>query len=338
VSETPTDPTDHQTPHEVTEGIDPMRADPDADIDEVIADVLEVARPYADKGEVASYIPSLADADPAQLGLAMVELDAQEHAAGDVDEVFPIQSISKVFSLVLAMQKATAGDGVATELWERVGREPSGDPFNSLVQLERERGIPRNPMINAGALVVDDVLLDHCDDPPAQVQELLTELVGEPIGIDETVLGSEEDSSHRNRAVANLIKSFGNLNNDVDDVLRSYTHQCSFAMSARQLARSVRFLANGGVDPASGREILPAKLARRVAAIMFTCGTYDAAGEFAFNVGLPCKSGVAGGIVGLVPGRAGVCVWGPPLDAQGNSLPGRVALHGLAERLDLSVF
>jgi glutaminase len=333
-----TDPTDHHLPAHVTEGIEASRAEHDADIDTVLADVLELARPYADKGQVATYIPSLADVDPDQLGIAVSTMEGDEHHVGEADQLFPIQSISKVFSLVLAMRKAAEGDGVRRELWERVGREPSGDPFNSLVQLERERGIPRNPMINAGALVVDDVLLDHCDDPPGEVQALLSELVGEEIGVDETVLRSEEDSSHRNRAIANLMKSFGNLNNDVDDVLRSYTHQCSFAMTTRQLARAARFLANDGVDPATGREILPPKLARRVAAIMLTCGTYDAAGEFAFSVGLPCKSGVAGAIVGLVPERMGVCVWSPPLDDIGNSWAGRVALHELAERLDLSVF
>jgi glutaminase len=332
------DPTDHHLPEQVTEGIDVTRAEPDADIGAVLAEVADIARPYADKGDVATYIPSLADADPTWLAIALADLDGQEHTEGDVEVPFPIQSISKVFSLVLAMQKAVAGDGVRRELWERVGREPSGDPFNSLVQLERERGIPRNPMINAGALVVDDVLLDHCADPAGECQALLTELAGSEVGIDETVRSSEADSSHRNRAMANLMKSFGNLNNDVDDVLDSYTKQCSFTMTTRQLARAVRFLANDGVDPASGREVLPPKLARRVAAIMLTCGTYDAAGEFAFNVGLPCKSGVAGGIVGLVPGRLGVCVWSPPLDVQGNSMAGRVALHELAERLDLSVF
>jgi glutaminase len=332
------DPTDHHLPETVTEGDDPRRAAPDADIDEILAEVAEVARPFADKGQVATYIPSLADADPTALGIAVVEMDGEEHHAGATDVPFPIQSISKVFSLVLAMQKAVAGDGVRRELWERVGREPSGDPFNSLVQLERERGIPRNPMINAGALIVDDVLLDHCHDPSAECQALLTELAGSEVGIDETVRSSEADSSHRNRAMANLMKSFGNLNNTVDEVLDSYTKQCSFTMTAGQLARSVRFLANDGIDPASGREILPPKLARRVAAIMLTCGTYDAAGEFAFNVGLPCKSGVAGGIVGLVPDRMGVCVWSPPLDEQGNSWAGRVALHELAERLDLSLF
>jgi glutaminase len=334
----PDDPTGHHLPLEITTGIDVERADPDADVGEVLEHALEVAQPYTQKGDVATYIPSLADVEPDRLGIAMMDLDGQEHHAGDADVDFPIQSMSKVFSLVLAMQKARDGEGVATELWERVGREPSGDPFNSLVQLERERGIPRNPMINAGALVVDDVLLDHCDDPPAAMQELLTELAGSAVRVDETVLGSEEDSSHRNRAIANLMKSFGNIHNDVDDVLRSYTHQCSFSMTSRQLARAVRFLANDGVDPATGKQVLPAKLARRVNAIMLTCGTYDAAGEFAFNVGLPCKSGVAGSIMGVVPGRYGFCVWSPPLDQQGNSLAGRIALHELAERLDLSVF
>jgi glutaminase len=310
----------------------------DEDLDVVLREVADIAGPYAEKGEVASYIPSLAGVDPNKLGLSMVDMDGTEHLVGDVDVPFPIQSISKVFSLVLAMQKAAAGDGVRQELWERVGVEPSGDPFNSLVQLEHERGIPRNPMINAGALVVDDILLDHCDDPPAEAQALLSELAGSEVGIDETVKNSEAETSHRNRAMANLMASFGNLNHSVDEVLNSYTHQCSFTMTARQLARAVRFLANDGIDPSTGREILPPKLARRVAAIMLTCGTYDAAGEFAFLVGLPCKSGVAGGIVGLVPDQGGLCVWSPPLDERGNSMAGKVALRELAERLELSVF
>jgi len=256
---------------------------------------------------------------------------------GDVDQAFAIQSISKVFSLVLAMQEADAHDGVAEELWSRVGREPSGDPYNSLVQLERERGIPRNPMINPGALVIDDVLLDHCEDPKRSMMQLLETLAREPVDVDEGVLDSEQGSLHRNRAMANLLASFGNLRHDVDDVLDNYVHGCAIAMTTRQLARSVRFLANDGIEPDSGERILSSELAKRVAAIMFTCGTYDAAGEFAFSVGLPCKSGVAGGIIGIVPRRMGVCVWSPPLDTSGNSLAGRTALHELSQRLDLSI-
>lgn len=308
-----------------------------ADRHEVLAQVADIARPTASEGEVADYIPALAEADPEAFALALSDLDGTEHAYGDADQPFAIQSISKVFSLVLAMQEADAHEGVSQELWSRVGREPSGDPFNSLVQLEHERGIPRNPMINAGALVVDDVLLDHCPDPKKAMIDLVELLAQEPVEVDMDVLRSEQGSMHRNRAMANLLAAFDNLTHDVDDVLDNYVHACSVAMTTRQLARSMRFLANDGVEPETGTRVLSGELAKRVAAIMFTCGTYDAAGEFAFSVGLPCKSGVAGGIVGLVPRRLGLCVWSPPLDPSGNSLAGRVALHELSQRLDLSV-
>jgi glutaminase len=312
---------------------------PEVDLDEVLATVSSIARPKATEGEVADYIPSLAEVDTDLFGIAVVGMDGSEHVTGDVDVAFPIQSISKVFSLVLALQQVDArGDESDAGLWERVGREPSGDPFNSLVQLESERGVPRNPMINAGALVVDDVLLDHGVDALDATLELMSELAGEPVGVDETVRREEDSTGSRNRAMANLIASFGNLHHPVDDVLRAYVHQCAVSMTARQLARSVRFLAAEGIDPGSGRRILSSVHARRVAAIMLTCGTYDSAGEFAFSVGLPCKSGVAGAIVALVPDRYGICVWSPPLGETGNSVAGGVALHELAERLDLSIF
>jgi len=308
----------------------------DHDLDAVLEEVAEIARPVAAEGQIADYIPSLAEADADKFGLALVEMDGTEHATGDADEPFAIQSISKVFSLVLAMQKAEAGRGIGEELWQRVGVEPSGDPFNSLVQLEHEEGKPRNPMINAGALVIDDVLVEHCDDPAAELKALLTELAREEIGVDEQVAKQEEDTGHRNRAMAHLIRSFGNLNNRVQPVLDAYVNQCAMAMTARQLARAIRFLANDGVEPDSGKRILSDGAAQRVAAIMFTCGTYDSAGQFAFDVGIPCKSGVAGGIVGAIDGEGGVCVWSPPLEQSGNSIAGHRALMELSERLDLS--
>jgi glutaminase len=308
------------------------------DLDDLLQEVADLARPEAEHGQVADYIKSIAELDPSKFGLAMVEMDGTEHVVGEVDEPFAIQSISKVFSLVVAMQKADAAEGVGKELWERVGVEPSGDPFNSLVQLEHERGRPRNPMINAGALIVDDVLLDHCEDPSGDITQLLTDLAGEDIGIDEVVMRQEGRSGHRNRAMAFLMSSFGNLTSSVDDVLEIYVRHCAIAMTARQLARASRFLANDGTDPATGKRVLSAGLARRVAAIMLTCGTYDSAGQFAFDVGIPCKSGVAGGIIGLVPREGAVCVWSPPLDPSGNSRAGRIALHELGERLELSLF
>ncbi|QBI19473.1 glutaminase [Egibacter rhizosphaerae] len=308
------------------------------DLDEVLAGALEHARPYAEEGTLPTRAPSVAEVDPTRFGIAAVELDGTEHVAGEADTPFPIQSISKVFSLVLAMQKAEDGRGIEAELWQRVGVEPSGDPFNSLVQLEHEEGVPRNPMINAGALIVDDVLVTHCEDPPGDMRSLVSELAGEPLDLDGTVLEQDGESGHRNRAMAYLMSSFGNLRNPIDRVLDTYVHQCAVSMTTRQLARAVRFLANHGVDPATGRQVLEPASARRVAAIMLTCGTYDAAGEFAFNVGLPCKSGVAGGIVGTVTDTMGVCVWSPPLAPSGNSAGGTAALAYLAERLRISLF
>jgi glutaminase len=310
----------------------------DLDLDDVLHEVAEIARPHAADGEVTDYIDSLADVDPDTFGIAVVEMDGTEHVHGDADQAFALQSISKVFSLVLAMQKADEAEGVAEELWNRVGVEPSGDPFNSLVQLEHEQGKPRNPMINAGALVVDDVLLDHCDDAPASMKALVSELGGEQVRIDETIAREEGRAGHRNRAMAFLMSSFGNLTSTVEEVMHAYVHQCAVMMTTRQLARAIRFLGNHGVDPASGKQILSAPLARRVSAIMLTAGTYDSAGQFAFDVGIPCKSGVAGGIVAVVPGELGVCVWSPPLGPSGNSAAGHAALRALAERLDLSLF
>ena len=289
-------------------------------------------RELAAGGEVATYIPALADVDPRRFALAVNTVDGFEHAYGDADVGFSAQSISKIFTLTLAMRH------VGSRLWDRVGREPSGDPFNSLVQLEHERGIPRNPLINSGAIVVADVLLEHCRDPRTALLELLSELAGEPIGFDEEVMRSESETGARNRAMANLVAAFGNLNHPAEEVVTEYFHQSSIVMTARQLARAVRFLTHDGVDPATGRRILSASDARRVTAVMLTCGTYDAAGEFAFSVGLPCKSGVGGGIAGVVPDRMGVCAWSPPLDPTGNSLAGRAALERLSDRLELSIF
>lgn len=308
----------------------PVGDDMRALVDEVAA----ACRPLAGQGEVADYIPALAHVPPDRFAIAVAGLDEDEATTGDVDVPLSVQSISKVFTLVLAMQRLDDVD----VLWERVGREPSGTSFNSLVQLEHEQGVPRNPLINAGAIVVADHLRDVCGDPRGELVELVSELAGSEVGVDEQVWASERDTGSRNRAIANLMHAFGNLRHPVEEVLDDYFHQCSLVMTTRQLARAVRFLANDGVDPASGRRVLPRVQSRRVAALLLTCGTYDAAGEFAFQVGIPCKSGVGGAIVGLVPDAAGLCVWSPPLDAQGNSLAGGAALTMLASRAGMSVF
>jgi glutaminase len=325
-------------PDHSPEAVDGHDADDVTDMDALLAEVAEIARPAAKQGEVADYIPALRDEDPECFGIALVDMEGNEHVIGDVDRPFAIQSISKVFTLVLAIQKADEAEGVRKELWDRVGVEPSGDPFNSLVQLEHEKGVPRNPMINAGALVIDDILVSHCDDPRAELHALVEKVVGEPVEIDDGVMEAEGNTGSRNLAMANLMRSFGNIHNDIDDVMALYVYQCAMKMTARQLARAARFLANNGTEPRTGERLLREPLSRRVAAVMLTCGTYDAAGEFAYHVGLPSKSGVAGAIMSIVPDRYGISVWSPPLDASGNSKAGRVALHELAERLELSIF
>lgn len=259
----------------------------------------------------------------------MITADGREYAAGDADEPLSIQSISKVFALTLALGE------IGEALWQRVGREPSGSAFNSIVQLEHERGIPRNPFINAGALVVADVL------GAGAIDRMLSFVRGRAgdaaIAVDTAVAESEARTGFRNVALANYIKAFGNLHGDVGDVLDVYFRQCSIAMSCRQLARSMWYLMAGGTD-AAGRVIVDAQRARRINALMLTCGHYDASGDFAFRVGVPAKSGVGGGIVAVVPGRATIAVWSPGLGREGNSVLGTLALEQLVQAMSWSVF
>ena len=267
-----------------------------------------------------------------QFGIALRTCDGHEAAAGDADTPFSIQSISKLFTLTLAMRRL--GDA----LWERIGREPSGNPFNSLVQLEHEHGVPRNPFINAGAIAVADrlVSLGHAK---ADLLALMSDLCGEAIAYDEEVAASEAVTGFRNIALANFMKSFGKLDNDVREVLSLYFHQCAIRMNCRQLARAAAFLCRDGAHPADGEpEVTTERHARRINALMLTCGTYDAAGDVAFSIGLPCKSGVGGGIVAVVPDQLTLCVWSPALDANGNSLLGLKALELFATRTGLSIF
>ncbi|TRW18072.1 glutaminase [Glacieibacterium frigidum] len=309
------------------------------DLAATIATIAADMASVTDRGKVADYIPELAGVPLGKFGIAVCTADGAEHIAGDADEPFSIQSVSKLFTLKLALD--IQGDA----LWTRVGREPSGSAFNSIVQLEAERGIPRNPFINAGALIVADVIAEaHDDDRGAigAILRFLRELAGtrgnpdETIQIDPRVAYSEAATGFRNAALANYMKSFGNLRRPVDEVLQTYFHQCAIAMSCRQLARATRFLSAGG--EADGTAIVTPERARRIAALMLTCGHYDASGDFAFRVGLPAKSGVGGGIVAVVPGRASVAVWSPGLGAQGNSVLATLALERLAGAMGWSVF
>ncbi len=283
------------------------------------------------EGTVATYIPALARVSPQQFGIALRTCDGQEAAAGDSATPFSIQSMSKVFSLTLAMHS------LGETLWQRIGREPSGSPFNSLVQLETERGIPRNPFINAGAIAVADRLLSQGDAKIAMLT-LLSSLCGEVIYIDPEVANSEADTGFRNAALANFMKGFGTLDNEISQVLDVYFNQCAIRMNCTQMARAAGYLCRDGAHPYGGPQVITAAQARRVNALMLTCGTYDAAGEFAFRIGLPCKSGVGGGIVAVVPDTLSLCVWSPALDATGNSYLGRTALELFVAKTGLSVF
>lgn len=284
------------------------------------------------EGKVANYIPALARVPAKQFGMALRTCDGLEAAAGDGAVPFSIQSISKLFTLALGMQHL--GDA----LWDRIHREPSGNPFNSLVQLENEQGIPRNPFINAGAIAVADRLVSQ-GDAKAQILALMSSLCNEPVCFDEEVAASEADTGYRNMALANFMKSFGKLDNAVGAVLDMYFHQCSISMSCMQLARAMGFLCRDGAHPFdASTQVLTENQTRRINALMLTCGTYDAAGEFAYRIGLPCKSGVGGGIVAVVPDTLSLCVWSPALDATGNSLLGMKALELFTARTGLSVF
>lgn len=283
-------------------------------------------------GRVADYIPALSEVDPTSFGFAVAGVDGEVLGVGDWEVPFSIQSVSKAFSLALAL----AGGGES--LWARVGREPSGNPFNSLVQLEHEDGIPRNPFINAGALVVTDRLLTLTGDARGAVLELVRAESGNPaVDFDPEVARSEAARGDRNAALAHFMASYGNLENPVAEVLEHYFWQCSIAMSCRDLAAAGLFLARHGLR-GDGSRLLDRSAAKRVNSIMVTCGAYDAAGEFAFRVGLPGKSGVGGGILAVVPGRCTLCVWSPALDRHGNSVAGVDALDRFTTLTGLSVF
>jgi len=302
-------------------------------VSQIVADIAGEMLEAEHRGTVASYIPPLASVPVGKFGLAVVMADGSVHAAGDAEEAFSIQSISKVFALTLAL------GAVGDQLWNRVGREPSGSAFNSIVQLETEHGIPRNPFINAGAIVVCDVLLGRLQPREAigQMLRFVRELAGDDtISIDETVARAEQETGFRNIALANYMRAFGNIHGEVELVLGTYFHFCALAMTCRQLAMAGRFLmGDGRVD---GHRVVTGKRARRINAVMMSCGHYDNSGDFAYRIGLPGKSGVGGGILAVAPGIASIAVWSPGLNEAGNSHLGQMALERLVQRTGWSVF
>lgn len=304
----------------------------DLDYHGILTQVLADIEPEIGRGQVATHIPALGSVDPNQFGMAVADLDGNVTGVGACDVQFSAQSVTKVFALALVI----ASEG--GKLWSRVGREPSGSPYNSLVQLEHENGIPRNPFINAGALVTTDRLLSLTGDARGAVLEFLQEESGNPsVDFDAVVAESEVEHGARNAALGYFMASHGNMENPVPQVLEHYFWQCSIRASCRDLALAGGFLARRGVR-ADGSRLITGNDAKRINAIMLTCGTYDAAGDFAYGVGLPGKSGVGGGILAIVPGRCAVCVWSPGLDARGNSVAGVAALDRFTTLTGVSVF
>ncbi|ABG59008.1 glutaminase [Cytophaga hutchinsonii] len=279
-------------------------------------------QPYLGQGKVADYIPALAGINPSKFGMSIHTIDGITATIGDAQEQFSIQSISKILTLTMAVSLDD------TNIWKRVGREPSGSKFNSLIQLELEQGIPRNPFINAGAHVITDLVYSHFDDPKEAILAF-TRMVSmnDSISYDYVVAQSERETGNRNLAMGYFMKSFGNIENKVRDVLDVYFHQCSLAMSCTDLSKAFLYLANEGVLPTSEKTIITKKNSDRINALMLTCGMYDSVGDFAYRVGLPSKSGVGGGIVSIVPGEMVIAVWSPGLSESGNSLAGTKALE-----------
>lgn len=299
----------------------------------ILNEIKEKIAPYHSEGQVANYIPELGNVNPEKFGIHLTCSKGNNYAIGDSNEKFSIQSISKVFSLSLAL--AINGE----KIWKRVGVEPSGDPFNSLIQLEYERGIPRNPFINSGALVIADILVTNLDDPKREFLEYVRKIAEDrQIDYDYKVAGSEKAWGSRNAALAHLLKSFGNIENEVEVVLDFYFHMCAVEMSCQELAHSFGLFTNHGKTLVSEEKKLSISQIKRINALMLTCGFYDEAGDFAFKVGLPGKSGVGGGIVAVYPENYSVAVWSPRLNEKGNSVLGMKALELLTTKTGMSIF
>jgi glutaminase len=303
------------------------------DYSQIISEITSKVIPLYGQGKVADYIPELGKVPPRQFGFCLHLNNGEVFVHGDSEVKFSIQSISKVFTLSLAFSL------LGEDLWKRVGVEPSGTAFNSLMQLEYEKGIPRNPLINAGALVITDMLVSEFQDPKKEILRYLRQLSGsQNIQFNEAIAESERKTGYRNFALGYFLKSFGNLQNDVDQVLDVYFHQCSVEMTCRELASAMQVFSHHGMEPGTGQRILSMSQTKRLNAVMQTCGFYDEAGEFTFAVGLPGKSGVGGGIAALLPGQYSLAVWSPELNKKGNSVLGMKALELFTTLTGRSVF
>ncbi|MBO5693524.1 MAG: glutaminase [Tidjanibacter sp.] len=303
------------------------------DYQKIIEDIYEAIRPYEKEGQQATYIPELAKVNPDQYGMHLCTTRGDSASLGAADTRFSIQSISKVLSLAMCL--AIKGD----DLWKKIGKEPSGTAFNSLVQLEHEQGIPRNPFINAGAIVMADILLTHLDNPEQDFLRFVRAVAGnDTIDYNREVAASERETGYLNAAIANLLKYHQTIENDIESVLHLYFLMCSIEMSCRELALAFMAFADHRREFNYDGIALTSSQVKRINAIMQTCGFYDEAGEFAYLVGLPGKSGVGGGIVAIYPQQYSVAVWSPRLNSKGNSVMGLKALELLTSETKESIF
>ncbi|MBQ8812078.1 MAG: glutaminase [Bacteroidales bacterium] len=302
------------------------------DYQKILEDIYNEILPFADKGKQADYIPALAKVDPDQFGMCLETVTGDVYSYKQADTRFSIQSISKVFALAIGL--SLKGES----LWQRVGKEPSGTAFNSLIQLEIEKGKPRNPFINAGAIVVADILLTELEDAEGDFIRFIRALCGnDSVDYNMEVAMSEREKGYLNAAIANLLKYHGTIDNDIETVLMFYFKMCSVEMSCRELAKAFLAFTNYTTFDYAGYRLSRSRI-KRLNAVMQTCGFYDEAGEFSYLVGLPGKSGVGGGIVAIYPMRYSVAVWSPRLNSKGNSVMGMKALELLTTATDESIF
>lgn len=302
-------------------------------MDQQIYDQLpERIKPFLIEGKIADYIPALAAIPTNKFGAASTTIDGMEYHCGDAFESFSIQSISKIFALIIALQK------IGDSIWDTIGRKLAAKAFNAITPLEEAHGTPRNPFTNGGAIALVDKLLSEGVDYTSELLKLVHQLSGNAnIGFDDEVALSEKKTGHRNIAIAQILKSYGVIKNPVEEVLDAYYTQCSLAMSCADLSRSFLFLANRGYHPINKNICITPLQSKRINALLLMFGTYDAAGDFVFRIGLPGKSGVGGGIVAIVPGSSAIAVWSPSLDKYGTSVAGLRALEFITETSDLSI-
>lgn len=298
----------------------------------ILQEIYQETKMHPMTGSIATTIPELAKVSPDKFGMHLITINGEDFGIGDSEEKFSIQSVSKALTLALAFSF------LGEKVWERVDVEPSGTAFNSLLQLETEKGIPRNPFINAGALVIADMLVTHLRNPKQDFLDYIRMVSGSPsIDYNLKVAQSEKETGYRNAALANYLKSFGNMHNDVETVLDFYFHQCALEMTCKELAHSFFFFANEGISE-NGKQVLSKTEVKRLNALMQTCGFYDESGEFTYRVGLPGKSGIGGGIAALYPKNFVVATWSPRLNKKGNSEMGMLALELLTTKTGMSIF